>query len=334
MNMFQSFRVGCNYTTVLAVVLFLVPLPFRLASANESHVSELDFSRDVAPIVQEHCSACHMDGGNEGSFSFDDLSKTENRHERGTQWYRVLKQLRADLMPPAEEAQPSEEQLAVLERWIKQVEFGIDPSASITNPGRVTMRRLNRFEYQNTIRDLLGVDYDTSLNFPADDTGHGFDNIGDVLSISPLLLEKYVNAAKEIASVIPRTSKVVRRQEIPGGALANEKLTASEGSRRLSYYETVEASATATVTMAGQYLVELNFSAQEQYQDNVFDLNSCQLQFSIDGEIVHEDSYVRQGGKQYSFSFEKNWEPGVHEFTVRVEPTSDLEQVRDLNFEI
>src|SRR5690606_17835292 len=65
-------------------------------------------------------------------------------------------------------------------------------------PGRVTIRRLNREEYNNTIRDLVGVDFDPAEGFPADDTGYGFDNIGDVLSLSPIMLEKYMNAAQRI----------------------------------------------------------------------------------------------------------------------------------------
>jgi hypothetical protein len=71
-------------------------------------------------------------------------------------------------------------------------------AAAKPNAGRVTIRRLNRTEYNNTIRDLLGVDFKPADDFPADDVGYGFDNIGDVLSVSPLLLEKYLAAAETI----------------------------------------------------------------------------------------------------------------------------------------
>ena len=66
------------------------------------------------------------------------------------------------------------------------------------DPGRVTLRRLNRVEYNNTIRDLLGVDIQPADDFPADDIGYGFDNIGDVLAVSPLLFEKYLTAAERV----------------------------------------------------------------------------------------------------------------------------------------
>ena len=71
---------------------------------------------------------------------------------------------------------PSDKELRLLEDWIKYGAFGIEPTNP--DPGRVTVRRLNRVEYRNTIRDLMGVDYDTSVEFPPDDSGHGFDNIG------------------------------------------------------------------------------------------------------------------------------------------------------------
>ncbi len=181
----------------------------KAAAVNES------FESKIKPIFADHCFGCHADGSAEGNFSFDTLLQDQDEHARNKQWHRVLKQLQADLMPPRKEAQPSAEQSASVVDWIKYDAFKIDP-ASI-NPGDVTVRRLNRVEYRNTIRDLMGIDYDTSVNFPADDTGHGFDNIGDVLSISPLLLEKYVNAANDIVTkAVPSTSLVPREVVISG----------------------------------------------------------------------------------------------------------------------
>src|SRR6185503_4870617 len=73
-------------------------------------------------------------------------------------------------------------------------------AAAPADPGRVTARRLNREEYTNTIRDLLGVRFRAEKSFPADDSGDGFDNIGDVLTVSPLLMERYLAAAERIAT--------------------------------------------------------------------------------------------------------------------------------------
>ena len=124
-------------------------------------------------------------------------------------------------MPPAGKPQPSAEERRLLEDWIKYGAFGIDPTDP--DPGRVTVRRLNRVEYRNTIRDLIGVDYDTTAEFPPDDTGHGFDNIGDVLTLSPLLLEKYLAAANAIiARAVPTVPKVVAERVIPGGSFRRD----------------------------------------------------------------------------------------------------------------
>ncbi len=75
------------------------------------------------------------------------------------------------------------------------------PKHDRADPGRVTARRLNRYEYNNTVRDLLAVDFQPAADFPADDSGYGFDNIGDVLSLSPVLMEKYLAAAEKIARI-------------------------------------------------------------------------------------------------------------------------------------
>src|SRR5207245_1688186 len=115
--------------------------------------------------------------------------------------------------------------------------FKIDPQNP--DPGRVTVRRLNRIEYRNTIRDLLGVHYDTDAEFPPDDTGHGFDNIGDVLSLSPLLLEKYIAAARAIvAQAVPLSSAVVAEKRVAGQRFraADAAEESGEGPLSLSYY--------------------------------------------------------------------------------------------------
>src|SRR5262249_44422549 len=131
-------------------------------------------------------------------------------------WLAVLKNTRAGLMPPAKKPRPSAEDLQQVEKWIKFDAFGIDPANP--DPGRVTVRRLNRVEYRNTIRDLMGIEFETEVEFPPDDTGYGFDNIGDVLTVSPLLLEKYMAAAETIVSeAVPTVSNVIAERRITGG---------------------------------------------------------------------------------------------------------------------
>jgi hypothetical protein len=160
------------------------------------------FHRDVEPILARYCYDCHGYGSNEGSVTLDEFDSEEALLGDHDLWAGALRMLRADMMPPVDADQPTAEELATIERWIKSGVFRIDPNN--LDPGRVTVRRLNRVEYKNTIRDLVGVDFDVNTEFPPDDSGHGFDNIADVLTVSPLLLEKYIAAAESIvAKAVP-----------------------------------------------------------------------------------------------------------------------------------
>src|SRR5439155_11037532 len=160
------------------------------------------FRKDIQPILAEYCYDCHGDGMDKGNVAFDELKSDEELLGKRDLWWAVLKNLRAGLMPPAKKPRPPEKEKRRLEDWIKYEAFGIDPKNP--DPGRVTLRRLNRVEYRNTIRDLMGIEFKAAEEFPPDDTGYGFDNIGDVLTVSPLLLEKYMQAAETIvAAAVP-----------------------------------------------------------------------------------------------------------------------------------
>src|SRR5690606_32906301 len=136
---------------------------------------------------------CHGYGSSEGGITLDRFESEEELLGDTQRWWRVLKNVRAGIMPPNGLLRPTEEEFQLLSDWIKQDVFNTDYENP--DPGKVTLRRLNRIEYSNTIRDLMGVRFNAEAEFPPDDTGYGFDIIGDVLSISPLLLEKYLQAA-------------------------------------------------------------------------------------------------------------------------------------------
>jgi hypothetical protein len=123
-------------------------------------------------------------------------------------WEKVLEKLKAGKMPPPGQPVPSKAEVTPVTGWIEgvlaQAKGGSGKNAGAPedlDPGRVTARRLNRVEYTNTIRDLLAVSARPTEDFPVDDSGYGFDNNGDVLSVSPLLLEKYMAAAKSISQL-------------------------------------------------------------------------------------------------------------------------------------
>ena len=191
-----------------AVVVLAALMPGSGVSAAADLTNE-QFRATILPILEDSCYTCHGNGNKKGGVSLDGFESNQARlHDRDL-WWDVLKNVRAGIMPPAGKPRPSIEERRLLEDWIKFAAFGIDPKDP--DPGRVTVRRLNRTEYRNTIRDLIGVDFDTTNEFPPDDTGHGFDNIGDVLTLSPLLLEKYLAAATTIiARAVPTSRKSPR----------------------------------------------------------------------------------------------------------------------------
>ena len=177
-----------------------------------------DYRRDVLPVLREYCYDCHGEGSKKGGVALDKFSSVEEFAREPKHWLAVWRNLDSQLMPPSDKPQLSVEHRALIQRWIEDAVFKVDPSNP--DPGRVTVRRLNRDEYRNTIRDLLGVDFDAFDRFPPDDSGDGFENNGDVLSISPLLSEKYLDAAKEIVrkwSENPAT----RREIFPYGPPPN-----------------------------------------------------------------------------------------------------------------
>jgi len=156
-----------------------------------------EFVKHIQPMLQTLCFDCHGNGADEGGVQFDTAESAEalvgNRQLWGKVWDNVL----TEMMPPAEMPQPTQTERRMLSRWIGQTVFGLDPAAP--DPGRVTIRRLNRVEYRYSLLDLLGVDFPVEEHFPVDDTGYGFDTIGDVLTVPPTLMDKYFVAAARIS---------------------------------------------------------------------------------------------------------------------------------------
>lgn len=176
-------------------LLLLVASATRPAQAADESP---DFLRSGRSFLEKHCLACH--GGKEpkGDLSLDPFRDAAAVGNRRKIWFEVLKRVESGDMPPEERPRPGAADVQAFTKLVREVFAYADRHAQ-PNPGRVTMRRLNRTEYKNTIRDLIGVDFDPTEDFPADDVGHGFDNIGDVLTLSPVLLERYLAAAETIA---------------------------------------------------------------------------------------------------------------------------------------
>jgi len=175
---------------------WVVGLALCLSAGAAEQAGAVDFRRDIRPVLETYCFDCHAEGVSKGQVAFDTYHSDQELIQDASLWRRVLRNVRAGIMPPPKKARPSADQQERLSDWIKTAVFRIHPDNP--DPGHVRIRRLNRSEYRNTIRDLMGVDFDAQTQFPPDDTGYGFDNIGDVLTLSPMLLEKYLAAANQI----------------------------------------------------------------------------------------------------------------------------------------
>jgi mono/diheme cytochrome c family protein len=183
--------------------------------------------------VDRFCITCHKGPTALAGLHLDtfDISNFETN---GATWEKLARKLRNREMPPADMRRPDETTYKAL---VEYIETGRDRLAEAKpNPGRPTLHRLNRTEYGNAVRDLLALEIDVADLLPADDIGYGFDNIGDVLQVSPVLLERYLSVARKISrTAVGDTTMPVSYQtyDVPHRLIQDDRLgeTAPVGSR-------------------------------------------------------------------------------------------------------
>ena len=166
------------------------------ASAAEPH-ADRSYEEKVVPLLKKHCFTCHDSEKEKGGLALDVYQNAEHARKDRMTWESVKRAVAAGEMPPKSNPQLTREEKEFLTTWIENSLTKVDCTGP-KDPGRVTLRRLNRTEYNNTVRALCGVTITPADAFPADDVGYGFDNIGDVLSLQPILLEKYMAAADRV----------------------------------------------------------------------------------------------------------------------------------------
>jgi mono/diheme cytochrome c family protein len=183
------------------LLLSVVQMYAQQGSAASAGASPTSSQRQ---FLDRYCATCHNQQLKSGGLSLVqvDLSRSGAKPEL---WEKVVRKLRTGVMPPPNVPQPSgADRLAILS-WL---ETSLDAaSAAKLNPGRTeTLRRLNRTEYQNAIRDLLALDIDAASLLPADESGHGFDNV-NLGDLSPTLLNRYISAAQKISRLAVGTTQ-------------------------------------------------------------------------------------------------------------------------------
>ncbi len=199
--------------------LFLATTP--ITQADQTPVT---FDKSIQPFLTQHCIECHEGDKPKADLRLDTLTAEFGKHSVAEKWTEVLDQLSSGSMPPKKQPKPHAAEVTKVVTWIT----GQLQAAAKANQGdgRVVLRRLNRAEYNNTIRDLVGVDFQPADDFPVDTAAHGFDNVGSALIISPLHMEKYLDAARQIVdrAIVsgprPRTAKW--RVEVEKGHRSNQ----------------------------------------------------------------------------------------------------------------
>ncbi|MBM3820706.1 MAG: DUF1592 domain-containing protein [Acidimicrobiia bacterium] len=149
-------------------------------------------------LLDKYCIGCHNERAKVAELTLDTMDPA-NPAAHAEQWEKVVRKLRGRLMPPPNMPQPDG---AAIDAFVAALETSLDRAAAAApNPGRVSLHRLNRAEYANSVRALFGIDVDAKALLPADDISGGFDNIASVLTVSPSFLEQYVGAARVVAGL-------------------------------------------------------------------------------------------------------------------------------------
>ncbi|TWU25150.1 hypothetical protein Pla52o_14480 [Novipirellula galeiformis] len=241
----------------LALATLTIGVPTSATADQASH--EATFRDALLPLLRTYCFDCH-DSGTELSLVDDDsAAKMQMNREL---WKRVIAQVQLGSMPP-EDGETMD--AAIRQRMVKLLDETANAVDCVQNPnaGKVVLRRLNRAEYRNTIKDLLEVDYEPARGFPGDDVGYGFDNIGDVLSLPPILLEKYLDAAEAISgqAIVTPLPPRIYELEVPATSL--------KGAEKLSRGNRVSMSSKATVSLeldvpfTGEYILTISASGDQ-----------------------------------------------------------------------
>ena len=236
----------------------------------------------VLPVLTKYCTDCHgpakpKAGLNLASF----LSEAAVLKELKT-WEKVLEHVEGGTMPPDGKPRPTEAESAQVVHYLQSLLSKANCKVA-ADPGRVTLRRLNREEYNNTVRELVGVDFRPADDFPSDDVGYGFDNIGDVLSLPPLLMEKYLAAAESI------TDQAILAGDEPKGptrrfkaeAVAKEGSGSTHGESGFWLMHTnAEVGVDGAFPKAGTYLLRARVFGQQAGKD------LPKLEFHVDGKVA------------------------------------------------
>ena len=277
------------------------------------------YQQHARPLLQKYCIDCHGAEKPDGNVRLDEERGIEPLLADKRLWWNVLKNVRAHMMPPATAESPASEQRRELIEWIETAVSGVDPQHP--DPGPSSLRRLNRAEYRQTIQELMGIDFNAEIVFPPDDTGFGFDNVGDALSMSPMLLEKNVQSASAIvAEAVPVETWIK-----PTVRIAGHEFRSSDGPNgdRIRHNQPCTVTHVHTAKHAGHYKINIR---QRLHGSFDFHPGRYAIEFRLDEAVLYREEYKWEEHKEVPHEFEVDWQPGPHRFSVKLETLADKEK--------
>lgn len=277
------------------------------------------FEKQIQPFMAKYCYSCHGPEKQKAALGLHEFDGKISMQKDRRLWEEAIKLVRTQAMPEGKGPMPSLEERLAFQQAAQTLLDDID--CDNPDPGRVTIRRLNKAEYNNTIRDLLGVDFKPADDFPDDDVGYGFDNIGDVLSLPPVLLEKYLAAAQGIAARATaedpnraRAGATYEEKDLSGGSTR-------DGARALDGGND-DASVIHLFPADGEY--ELSFTAFELRGGN----EHAVMAIDIDGKEIGEFEVKADKDNPQVYTLKSKFKRGRRRVAARF--TNDFS---DNNFE-
>ncbi|MFZ9460656.1 MAG: DUF1592 domain-containing protein [Opitutales bacterium] len=274
-----------------------------------STASAQDFKKDVVPFLDKYCYECHDAELAKGHLNLEGF-KDDSRFFRDQRiWREVVNQVASGEMPPAKKkTRPSSAEIEALQTSVHKLLAAAIAKAK-TDPGDVTIRRLNRAEFNHTIRDLCFLDENFSADFPADDTGYGFDNIGDVLTFSPVHLERFLSVGEAIAA----KAMPVKPSELEGTGLAMiEMLPRGKRESQQRFFDPAPTlTGPMTASRDGDYVISVALRSTGSPGDP-----PAKVAFLVDGREVGTYQF-KQVKKTEVAEAKVTLKGGVHEFTLK-----------------
>ncbi len=262
------------------------------------------FEPRAARFLATYCAECHSGESPEGEFSIESAARAPI--DALDDWREIRRELHARRMPPRKALRPPDDERAAL---LSELEQFLARHAPPIDPGTVTLRRLNRNEYRNSVRDLCGVEFDAQGHLPPDEVGYGFDSIADVLSMPDILFERYVDAAQAIcerAILVHDPANPPTRRFADAELLHTEKFMPRNGS--WSLYSNGFVGAQFEVPRRATYVLRALAWAQQAGTE------PARMEFRLDGRVVADHDVLAEKGAPGAYETRVTLEPGERRF--------------------